>query len=130
MKHMTLPRFWRHYQQLSEEIQALADKQAAQGRIAGDLLQHVSPCWTAPSYAPNYLNAKVLINVSFNRDGTLAADPEIAKYPASATGAAVASAAMRAIKRCVTADSPVKLPPDLYDFWKEMEVPFDPYKMP
>ena len=26
MKHMTLPRFWRYYQQLSKEIQTLADK--------------------------------------------------------------------------------------------------------
>ncbi len=25
MKHMTLSRFWRYYQQLSKEIQALAD---------------------------------------------------------------------------------------------------------
>lgn len=26
MKHMTLPRFWQHYQQLPKEIRALADK--------------------------------------------------------------------------------------------------------
>ena len=26
MKHMTLPRFWQYYQQLSKEIQTLADK--------------------------------------------------------------------------------------------------------
>lgn len=26
MKHMTLPRFWRSYEQLPEEIRALADK--------------------------------------------------------------------------------------------------------
>jgi mRNA-degrading endonuclease RelE of RelBE toxin-antitoxin system len=26
MKHLALPRFWRHYQQLPEEIQELADK--------------------------------------------------------------------------------------------------------
>ncbi|VAW40232.1 hypothetical protein MNBD_CHLOROFLEXI01-1590 [hydrothermal vent metagenome] len=26
MKHMTLPRFWRHYQELPKEVQNLADK--------------------------------------------------------------------------------------------------------
>ena len=26
MKHLTLPRFWRHYQSLPEEVQKLADK--------------------------------------------------------------------------------------------------------
>ena len=26
MKHFTLPRFWKHYQELSKEVQQLADK--------------------------------------------------------------------------------------------------------
>jgi mRNA-degrading endonuclease RelE of RelBE toxin-antitoxin system len=26
MKHLTLPRFWRHYRQLPKEVQELADK--------------------------------------------------------------------------------------------------------
>ena len=26
MRHLTLPRFWRHYQQLPQKVQALADK--------------------------------------------------------------------------------------------------------
>lgn len=26
MKHFTLPRFWQHYQQLPQDVQALADK--------------------------------------------------------------------------------------------------------
>ncbi|MGH8497576.1 MAG: hypothetical protein ACRERV_02020 [Methylococcales bacterium] len=25
MRHLTLPRFWQHYQQLPQEVQALAD---------------------------------------------------------------------------------------------------------
>ena len=29
MKHRTLPRFWRHYQQLPEEVRELADKNFA-----------------------------------------------------------------------------------------------------
>jgi hypothetical protein len=32
---------------------------------------------------------------------------------------------MRAVKRCITADHPLKLPPDLYAFWKEIEINFD-----
>ena len=29
MQHLTLPRFWQHYQQLPKAVQALADKQYA-----------------------------------------------------------------------------------------------------
>lgn len=29
MKHLTLPRFWQHYRQLPQVVQALADKQYA-----------------------------------------------------------------------------------------------------
>ena len=49
--------------------------------------------------------------------------------PANASGAAAASAAMRAIKRCVTAQAPLKLPPNLYASWKEIEINFDPSQM-
>jgi hypothetical protein len=97
--------------------------------IVGAILNHVSPCWSPPSYAANAKDLAVMINVDLNPDGTLSADPEVIKYPANASGAAAASAAMRAIKRCVTDQSPLKLPPNLYASWKELEINFDPSQM-
>jgi colicin import membrane protein len=97
--------------------------------IVGAILNHVSPCWSPPSFAANAKDLSVLINVDLNQDGTLAADPQVIKYAASASGAAAASAAMRAIKRCVTAEAPLKLPPNLYASWREIEINFDPSQM-
>jgi colicin import membrane protein len=97
--------------------------------IVGAILNHVSPCWSPPSYAANAKDLAVMINVDLNPDGTLSADPAVIKYPANASGAAAASAAMRAIKRCVTDQSPLKLPPNLYASWKELEINFDPSQM-
>jgi hypothetical protein len=36
---------------------------------------------------------------------------------------------MRAIKRCVTAEAPLNLPPNLYASWREIEINFDPSQM-
>jgi colicin import membrane protein len=97
--------------------------------IVGAIMNHVSPCWSPPSFAADAKDLGVLIAVDLNADGTLATDPEIIKYPASSSGSAAASAAMRAIKRCVTAQSPLKLPPNLYASWREIEINFDPSQM-
>jgi hypothetical protein len=39
MRHLTLPRFWQHYQQLPKEVQELADKNYALLKVDP---QHVS----------------------------------------------------------------------------------------
>ena len=41
--------------------------------IVGAILNHVSPCWSPPSFAANAKELSVLINVDLNQDGTLAA---------------------------------------------------------
>ena len=64
-----------------------------------------------------------------NADGTLSAKPQVIKYAAGPQGAAVASAAQRAVLRCVTDAKPLKLPPNLYAAWKEIEINFDPSEM-
>jgi colicin import membrane protein len=94
--------------------------------IVGAILNHVSPCWNKPGFAADPSSLSVLINVNLNQDGTLSAEPEVVKYPAGSGGAAAAGAAMRAIKRCVTTETPLKLPPNLYASWKEIEVNFAP----
>jgi colicin import membrane protein len=97
--------------------------------IVGAILNHVSPCWVQPSLAANAKDLTVLVNVDLNEDGTLAANPQVVKYSANPSGVAAANAAMRAIKRCVTEQSPLKLPPNLYASWKAIEINFDPSQM-
>jgi colicin import membrane protein len=97
--------------------------------IVGAIMSHVSPCWSPPSFAQDASGLDVLIAVDLNQDGTLATDPQVIKYPANKSGSAAAGAAMRAIKRCVTAQTPLKLPPNLYASWREIEINFDPRQM-
>jgi colicin import membrane protein len=97
--------------------------------IVGAIMSHVSPCWSPPSFAQDASGLDVLIAVDLKQDGTLATDPQVIKYPANKSGSAAAGAAMRAIKRCVTAQTPLKLPPNLYASWREIEINFDPRQM-
>ena len=53
MKHLTLPRFWRHYQSLPEEVQKLADKNfqllktnSSHSSLHFKKIDHSNPLWS------------------------------------------------------------------------------------
>ena len=97
--------------------------------IVGAVMQHVSPCWSPPSFAADAKSLAVVIAVDLDAQGVLAGEPDVVSYPAGPSGSAAASAALRALKRCITAQSPLKLPPELYGSWRALEINFDPRDM-
>ncbi|MDQ0474441.1 hypothetical protein [Labrys wisconsinensis] len=92
--------------------------------IAAAIRRHVVRCWNPPHATGAY---RVLLAVDLNRDGMLAGKPQVLQYPATPDGPALAKAAVNAVERCVTAEDPLKLPPDLYASWKAIEITFDPH---
>ena len=83
------------------------------GAYAEIIKNHVDGCWNRPVGADPKALA-VYVNVDLKDDGTLALDPQPVQYPSNPAGVAATHSALRAIKRCITADNPVKLPPKFY----------------
>ncbi|MDQ0474442.1 hypothetical protein [Labrys wisconsinensis] len=96
--------------------------------LTGAIKDHVGKCWS-PTPAADPSKLITTMQFDLNLDGTLSAKPVVIQYGAGPQGAAAANAAMRAVLRCVTETNPLKLPPNLYAGWKEIEVTFDPREM-
>ncbi len=98
----------------------------ATAALAAAILAQVRPCWTPP-IGGGGAKVTALLDVTFNRDGSVAGRPALAGQT-GASGAnagyarAFAEAAVRAVLRC----SPLKLPADQYDQWRAVEINFDP----
>jgi hypothetical protein len=81
----------------------------------------VSKCWVAPSGAPSTRGFEVLIRIALNPDGTLGAEPELIRAPASPAGPALVESAKRALQKCQPYGS---LPADQYREWKILDLTF------
>jgi len=86
-------------------------------------------CWNVPIGARNPEELVVEVKVRVNRDRTVldAVPVDQARMASDTFFRAMAESARRAVlnKNC----SPLRLPPDKYDAWKEMTVVFDPSGM-
>jgi len=78
-------------------------------------------CWNRPAGvsgagadAPS-----AIVRFKLKQDGSLAGEPMVVGSHADPSQA-VAKTALAAVKRC----QPLRLPPNLYEFWKEVEVNF------
>jgi outer membrane biosynthesis protein TonB len=108
---------------------AAVDPRAA-ATLAQAIQSQVAPCWNPPIGGQDVRRMTVLIHAEFNRDGSLAAPPTIGAQTGRTAGnadysRAFAETARRAVLRC----SPLKLPADLYDLWKSVDINFDPESM-
>jgi hypothetical protein len=88
-----------------------------------DLIRRqIYPCWQPVVEAPDLNDLVVELGVTLNKDGTVA-KIEPAGIPRNTFARAATRAAMRAIYEC----QPYKLPPELYEEWKEINpMRFDP----
>ncbi len=98
--------------------------------LQGLIRSQIQPCWSVPAGSSGAPDLQVRIRVRFQPDGSLARPPEIIDGGRmSVTGQeyyrAAAESARRAIQRC----SPLKLPPETYDIWRDTELTFDPKDM-
>lgn len=102
----------------------------ATASLASAIRAQVAPCWNPPLGGADVRNMTVLLRIRFAKDGKVIGTPEVMSQTAVTSGNATyarvfAETAKRAVIRC----SPLKLPADLYDAWREIEFNFDPSEM-
>lgn len=120
---------------LATTIADAAPKKAAiDPRAAATLAQaiqaQVAPCWNPPIGGRDVRRMTVVIRADYTRDGRVIGNPTVAGQTGATAGnqdyaRAFAETARRAVLRC----QPLKLPPNLYDLWKSVEINFDPESM-
>ena len=103
------------------------DRQMAARRLTALVKQQIAPCWNIPAGAKDAQSTSVRIEIRLNADGSLRGAPHVLDAPRMGTDRAfraVAESAVRALlnPRC----SPLKLPYDEYDVWKNITFNFDP----
>jgi hypothetical protein len=90
----------------------------------------IAPCWNPPIGGADVQNMTALLRIRLNRDGSVAAPPElISQTGATAGNAAYARAFVDTARRAVLRCAPLTLPPDLYSWWRDFELNFDPRLM-
>lgn len=92
--------------------------------LRGLLKDQVEKCYNAPPGASVTPTKVPLLDVQFNRDGSLAAEPRILESGPTNLDRAVAEAALRAIRRCAPYNIPSKFAP-YYETWKHWNMYFE-----
>ena len=92
--------------------------------LMGILQEQIQRCYTAPISASGGDGTPPLLDIRLNQDGSLASEPTVLRAGSSSTDQAVASAALRAVRRC----APYRVPSQYMQFysdWKILNVQFD-----
>jgi tetratricopeptide (TPR) repeat protein len=89
------------------------------------LRRHLYGCWSPPVGLSDAKNLVVRVTFSLNRDGSLSGAPQVKPTASGPLFLAAAESAVRAIRMY----TPLKLPADKYESWKEIEAAFDPRMM-
>ena len=120
---------------LASKIAAAAPKAAridprAAATLAQAIQAQVAPCWNPPIGGADVRKMQVVIRADYGRDGRVIGQPGIVSQTGVTAGnadysRAFAETARRAVLRC----SPLKLPANLFDLWKSVEINFDPKSM-
>lgn len=120
---------------LASKIAAAAPKSAkidprAAATLAQAIQSQVAPCWNPPIGGADVKKMTVLIRADFGKDGRVLGVPSVVSQTGVTAGnsdyaRAFAETAKRAVLRC----SPLKLPANMYDLWKSVEINFDPESM-
>ncbi|RTM11811.1 MAG: hypothetical protein EKK33_19910 [Bradyrhizobiaceae bacterium] len=91
--------------------------------IVAELRRHLRSCAKLPATLSPTDNVHIKLRTVFATDGTLAREPILIEAPPSAKGVALMKSAMSALQNC----QPYKmLPPNLYEEWKVLDLPFSP----
>ncbi len=96
------------------------------GQLDGLLQEQYRECWNklgfdGQSYVPQ-------IRVTYNADGSLAAQPVLVNPPSDPSQRSLADSAMRAVQKC----NPLRIPPQFAPYhaqWKARTLRFDPEEM-
>ena len=104
---------------------ATISAQAAAG-LAQAIRAQVQPCWNPPAGGADVSKLVTTLRLQFRKDGTVIGQPQVAgQNGVSGENQAYARQHAEAAKRAVLRCQPLQLPPDLYEFWKDIEFNFD-----
>jgi len=103
------------------------DKRRLGATLAQLVKQQISPCWSIPGGAKDVQGMKIAVRIQLNQDGTLRGPPRLedtGRLQSDPFYRAVAESALRALRNpnC----SPLKLPLDQYDLWRDITFLFEP----
>lgn len=102
----------------------------ATATLAQAISQQVRPCWNLPMGGKDVAGINTVLHIRFARTGAVIGQPAVVSQ-SGVTGLnasyakPMADAAKRAVLRC----APLKLPPELYEAWNDIEFNFDPSQM-
>lgn len=87
--------------------------------------EQVMQCWNPPVGAASDGSLAVRVQFTLNADGSLAGGVQVTNSSSNPAFRAAAGAATRAVQRC----APLKLPAESYDYWRQVNINFDPKDM-
>jgi hypothetical protein len=89
--------------------------------LLAKLKAQVRKCFVPPTNPPDVSDFLVQMRIALNRDGTLAADPEMIFAPGSPNGPSLLASARRALQQC----QPYRfMPADKYAEWRVLDLIF------
>jgi outer membrane biosynthesis protein TonB len=98
--------------------------------LEGAIRAQIAPCWNPPLGGADVATMTVVLRIRLARDGSVDAPPVlVSQTGATADNAAYARAFADTARRAVLRCAPIKLPPELFDYWREFELNFDPKLM-
>ncbi len=121
--------------QFAKTIEKAIPKQAKLSPIQAATLEQairaqIAPCWNPPIGGADVAEMTAVLRIRLNQDGSVAAPPEfVSQTGATAGNQAYARAFVETARRAVLRCAPLELPADLFPFWKEFELNFDPRLM-
>lgn len=90
----------------------------------------IAPCWNPPLGGADVATMTAVLRIRLKRDGNVAGTPEfISQTGATASNQAYARAFVETARRAVLRCAPLNLPVDMYSYWQEFELNFDPRLM-
>jgi colicin import membrane protein len=90
------------------------------------IMSCVVPNWRVLSGGASAQETSVKIRIRFNADATLSAPPVVTNPQETPYFRAISESALRAVQQC---DGAYNLPPDKYEFWKDVVINFSPRDM-
>ncbi|MFO1048501.1 MAG: hypothetical protein U1E52_11460 [Geminicoccaceae bacterium] len=95
--------------------------------LAASISRQITPCWNIPVAAQGIGGLRAELNIVLGSDGSVqsVAPTDAARMGRDPVFRAFAESAVRAVRAC----SPLKLPPESYQLWRNIIFNFDPSRM-
>ncbi|MEN8722627.1 MAG: hypothetical protein ABF335_07035 [Alphaproteobacteria bacterium] len=91
--------------------------------------QQFYQCWSVPAGARDADQLRIVLRIMLNRDGTLQRQPQLMNGAPAGTDRGFFQVAVDSAVRAVHKCTPLRLPSEKYESWREIELTFDPSEM-